>query len=108
MTAVVYSEPSALQAALLDPVFLACLCSAAGNPELIAGFKNLAGYQLTPCDMASIAGMDDTSACLANDFMRFVDFVHGCIYMRLDPQVRQDMGAALAMAGRSCDGLLLN
>ncbi|WP_157119067.1 hypothetical protein [Azohydromonas lata] len=108
MTAVVYSEPAALQSALLDPVFLACLCSAAGNPELVAGFRNLAGHQFAPHDMAAGTGADDASASLAGDFMRFVNFVHGTIYMRLDPKVRQDMGAALALARRACEGLLLN
>lgn len=108
MTAVVYSEPSALQSALLDPVFLACLCSAAGNPELVAGFRDLASREAVPRDRVAGAGAEDASASMAGDFMRFVNFVHGNIYMRLDPQVRQDMGAALALARRACEGLSLN
>lgn len=103
MTAVVHTEPSALRSALLDPVFLACLCSAAGNAKLIAGFESLTGHRLAPCD-----GMEDAFACMAGDFMRFVDFVHGCIYLRLDPQVRQDMGVALALAGLAGEKYSLN
>lgn len=108
MIAAISTKSSALHSALRDPVFLVCLCSAARNPALLSEFGGLAGRNLQLCDLVQDLATNDTLACWAGDFMRFVSFVHTCIYMRLDPQVRTDVGAALLRAGRMSEALLLN
>ena len=108
MTAVISTKPPALRSALLDPVFLLCLCSAAGNSGFISEFDELVGRNLRVPDLTRDVAMDEAWACWSGDFMRFVHFVHVCIYMRLDPSVRADLSAALVPAGQTSEGYPLN
>jgi hypothetical protein len=108
MIAAIPMKLPALHSALLDPVFLICLCSAAGNSELVSKFDELVGRNLRVPDLMNDVAMDEALACWPGDFMRFVHFVHAYIYMRLDPKVRADLSAVWVLAGQTSEALSLN
>ncbi len=64
--------------------FMQCLMACAENKELVKEFDRLAGCDLsfsgTPIDRM----IDEATGKLANDIQKFIAFVWGCVWTRID------------------------
>lgn len=78
-------------ATLADPAFLACLAQAARDQDLVREYDRLTHYNLqlhgTPLDLS----IDASSGRLDSEVAGFVQFVYDTIFLRLAPDVLQDL-----------------
>ncbi len=82
-----------LPLAYTDPAFMKCLDEASDTPELIEQFDRLYKCSLSGPRSAIERMVDKACGKDEDDMMKFVEFVHDCIYLRLPDEAIHSLRA---------------
>lgn len=79
-----------LLSAFNDPLFALCLHRAASSPALVGRFESATGRSLAAATAAEAA------PCWSDDVLRFAQFVHDEVYLKVAPAAGAELRAAMA------------